>query len=594
MLTTSVILVLGITFVALILFATEFLPVDVTAFLVMVALMLTGILTPQEGLSGFSNVGTISVFALLVLGISFQSTGVVNYIGDRMERWVGPNELKTISIISLFSGVFSAFLNNTAIVAVLMPVCSRLSKFTNISVSKLLMPLSFSAMVGGTLTVIGTSTNVLVSGIYQDHYGLTIGIFEFFKIGLILFAAYMVYMLTIGRWLLPGEQADEEDLTKSYDVNQYLTQIKVLPDSPMAGTAVSNTEMVSRYNMRIIEIDRAGEKFSVPEDSFVIHTNDILVIKAYLEDLIELRERQKIRIVRKEKHLDEQDLTSEEAVLFEAVIGRNSFLVGQYLRDIDFIQLFQAVPLAIRRSGTALSKKISEVKIQFGDTLLLEARRSNLDKFVMSPDFIVMEKVKKPNFRRDKMLLSLIIVFEVIILAALNVMPLVLSALLGCALLFLTNCVSMKYVYRKMEWRVIFLLAGILPLGLAFEKTGTSQMIANGILGLVGDMSVNWVISCLFIITTLLTSFMSNNATAILLAPIGINMAQQLGLDPKPFLITIMFAASTSFITPIGYQTNTLIYGPGKYTFMDFVRVGGLLTLIVWFLISILIPYFYF
>lgn len=595
--TPQILFVLAIAAIAIVLFTTEYLEAEVTALLTMTILIVSGILSIEEGLSGFSHVATITVFALLILSLGLQSTGLVYYMGDKLEAFTGESEWRIYVMIVLVVGFLSAFMNNTAVVAIFMPVVIRLAAYAKVSPSRFLMPLSFAAMLGGTVTIIGTSTNIIVSSVYEEHYGTPFGIFEFSLLGILLFAASIVFMLLARTRLIPERKTAEEELTKSYKLSKYLTQVEVKKGSPMLGKRLKDTELVKRYNVDVIELIREGgegREIWVPNQIESIRESDLLTIKANLQEIIEIQGKQGIRI-KKNVHLDDHELTSEEAVLFEAVIGRNSFLVGKKIAEVDFQHLFKAIPLAIRSSGetTANTKKVSETEIHFGDVLLMEARRSNLNAFYTSPDFIVLERVKKPNLRRSKMLLSTFIVLFVVVTAALNILPIVTAALIGCIWMIVTGCLSMRYIYRKMDWRVFFLLAGILPLGIAVEKSGASMLIANTIVDIAGSSSPTFIISLLFLITTLLTSFMSNNATAVLLAPIAITIANKLGLDPKPFLVTVMFAASTSFLTPIGYQTNTLIYGAGQYTFMDFVKVGGLLTFLVWVLCTFLIPYLY-
>ncbi len=590
MITASVVIVVLICFAAIVLFITELLPVDVTAMLVMVALMLFGIVTPQEGLSGFSNVGTISVFALLVLSIGLESTGAINYLVNRIEGYASDSELKTIIAISLLVGISSAFLNNTAIVAIMLPITVRLANVSKLSVSKLLMPMSFAAMAGGCITIIGTSTNVIISGIHAERFGQPFGVFEFSLFGIILFILFLLYITLIGRHLLPGSNK-KTSLTEEYDLDKYLVQVEVMPNSSLIGKKITE-DFHPKYGIRVLEIMRGSGTVYIPSDVEKIQAADVMNIKTTVLSLVEVQQKLGLRIKRNIT-LDDQELTSEEAVLFEAVIGNNSYLLGKQVKDVDFRQMFDAIPLAVRRSGASVPTKVSEVEIQFGDTILLEARRSKLEKFYNSRDFIVLEKVKKPNFRQRHMILSALIVLGVVLTASTALLPLEVAGLTGVVLLFVTGCVSPRFVYRKMEWRIIFLLAGLIPLGVAVEKSGLSNAIADALLVNFGTLSPAFIISGLFAITILLTSFMSNNATAILLAPIAITLAEKLGLDPKAFLITIMFAASTSFLTPIGYQTNTLIYGPGKYKFWDYLKVGSLLTLLFWLAATILIPWLY-
>ncbi len=590
MITVPMIIVLLICLGAIILFVTELIPIDVTGLMVAVTLMLFGIVTPQEGLSGFSNVGTISVFALLALSIGLESTGAVNYLVNRIESRTIRGEASTITGISLMVGFCSAFLNNTAIVAIMLPVAVRLSNISGISVSKLLMPLSFAAMAGGCITIIGTSTNIIIAGIYADKTGLEFGIFEFSALGLILFFIYLAYMLLLGRHLLP-DQGKPKTLIEDYEVEKYLTQVEVMKKSSMIGKSIG-ADFHPKYGIRIIELIRSDGTVYFPDQTVTIQNGDLINLKTTALSMVELQSKLGLKIKR-DVQLDENDLTSEQTVLFEAIIGNNSYLVGKQVKNVDFMNLFNAVPLAVRRSGTALPIKVSEVEFQFGDSILMEARRENLEKFYNSKDFIVLEKVKKPNFRRAHILNSAIIVAAVILLASLGILPLEVAALTGLVVMFITGSVSPKYVYRKMEWKIIFLLAGMIPLGIAVENSGLSDFLVNGVIEYFGELSPTYVISALFAITVLLTSFMSNNATALLLAPIAMSLASKMGVDPKAFLITIMFAASTSFLTPIGYQTNTLIYGPGKYTFKDYLKVGSILTFLFWIAATILIPRLY-
>ncbi len=574
---------------AIFLFSTEKLPVDSTSILIMVLLMITGLVTPSEGISGFSHVGTLSVFTLLVLSVGLQSTGAVGYLGDITEKYASKGELKSLIFISFIAGIPSAFLNNTAIVAILLPVVIRLSEISGVNESKLLMPLSFAAMAGGSVTIIGTSTNVIVSSIHETNFGTPFSIFEFSLLGIILFFAYLIYMLLIGRYLLPD---NKKELTSNYELQDFLLQIKILENSPLVGKTIIESGL-DEYRIRTLEIIRdGGEIASVPDWDERLKANDQLLIKAQLNTLIENKRKLGIEI-NKEGKLDETSLSSENAMLFQAVIGNNSFLLGKKIKEIDFKELFGAVPLAIRRHGEALNQKVSEIELRFGDTILMEARRKNLDRFSNSRDFIVLEKIKKSNFRSNKMIISCLIVLAVVLLASTGILDLVVAGFLGVSAMYLTGCVSPKYVYQKVEWRIFFLLAGVIPLGIAVEKTGLGELIANSITQFTGTGSPQLVIAMLFALTVLLTSIMSNNATAVLLAPIAISLSAKMGINPKALLVTVMFASSTSFLTPIGYQTNTLVYGPGRYKFIDYFKVGGILTLIFWILSVILIPIFY-
>lgn len=591
MLTVPILIVFAIVAVAFVLFVTEWVEADVTAMLVMVLLLLSGVLTPAESLSGFSHEGTITVFALLVLSLGLQSTGVVNWIGNNMERITGRTELRIMIVLSVVVAFASAFVSNTAVVAILLPVVNRLAKFANISASRLLMPLSFAAMTGGTITLIGTSTNIIISSIHEEHTGEAFGVFEFAVLGLILFLGYLIYLVFPGRLIIPDHKSNDE-LTKDYQLEAYLTQVVVGANSPLIGKPILESDLVVHHRVLVLNIIRDQTNVWLPDQVDRIKANDVLVIKSRADMLMAIQNELELQIV-KDVALDDKELTSEDAVLIEAVIGRNSFLVGKVISKVDWRYIFGAIPLALRRSGAPVSINVREAVIQFGDVILFEARRSKLSLFHNSPDFIVLGRIKKENLRKDKIMMSSLIVAGSILIAATGLLPLVTAALVGCILLFLSGSVSMRYIYRKMEWRVFFLLAGILPLGIAIEKTGASALIAEAFLQLMGAATPATVISVLFVVTLLLTSFISNAATAILVAPIAIEMAERMNVSPKAYLVAVMFAASTSFLTPLGYQTNMLIYGAGQYKFGDFVKVGGGLSILVWLLASYFIPRLY-
>lgn len=564
--------------------------------------MLTGLVSPAEGLSGFSHPATITVLALLILSVGLQSTGFVYFLSSNLIKFTGKSETRILLVIIFIVGISSAFMNNTAIVAIFLPVVVRCANFANISVSRVLMPLSFAAMIGGTLTIIGTSTNIVVSSLSQSYGYKAFNIFEFVLLGIILLIAFIFYWFLIGNRLIP-KRDDSLDLTKQYNIDKYLTEVIVKPNSPMIGKPLSDRLFGVGSKVEVIEIIRAdGTKF-VANQINNIRAGDHFIIKANIEDLKTIIKAQGWQISQTSKNVTDSDLTSKDTILVEAVIGRNSFLIGKDIKSIDFRSTFGAIPIAMRRHGEALTKSLSDSIIQFGDTLLMEAQKAQVEKFYNSPDFIILQRIRRSTRFQSKMWLSLIIVAITIIVASIHqqlnnlfdtkVLDLTVVMLTGAAALVLTGCVRMPYIYRKIEWKVIFLLAGLIPLGIAFENSGASQLFADGILQYMGNSSPRLIISALFLVTIILTSFMSNNATALILTPIAISIASGLGIDPKPFLVAVMFAASTSFLTPVGYQTNMLVYGPGNYQFSDFLKVGGLLTILFWILATIFIPMLY-
>lgn len=581
-------IVLALLVGAVALFATERLPVDLVALLVMSTLMLVGIITPQEGLAGFSNMATVTVGAMFVLSAGLFRTGVVNYIGGWISRVGRRGLFPSLVAIMLVAGGISAFINNTAAVAIFIPIVLELSREARVSPSKLLIPLSFASMFGGVCTLIGTSTNILVSTIAANHGQPAFRMFEFAPLGLVLFLAGFVYMLVFGIRLIPVRRTPG-DLTQNFRLNNYLTELVVLPGSAAVGVPLIDTSLVRDYDVDVLEIFRDRREIVVPVASTVIHAGDVLRVRGDVRSLTDLEGLAGMALKPRMKWRD-NDLESLEALLIEAVVAPNSVLEGRSLRKINFRKNFGANVLALRHRGELMRNNLADTPLRAGDALLVELRRDQLDQFKRSREFVIVSEVGLEKFRERRALMAMLIIAGVVLFAALGVLPIVVSAVVGCVLMILLGCLTLEEAYGAIEWRVIFLLAGVLTLGLALEKTGAAQLLSSGVLSVVGGFGPFAIISAFYLLTSLLTEAMSNNATAALMAPIAIATADSLGVDARPLLMAVAFAASASFMTPVGYQTNTLIYGPGHYHFSDFLRVGAPLNLMFWLLATILIP----
>jgi di/tricarboxylate transporter len=594
----NVILILIIILAAIVLFATEIISIDLTAMVIMVTLMLTGLVTPEEGIEGFSNTATVTILALFILSAGLQSTGAVNLLGRYMIKLVGRSKDLALAVILVVVGVVSAFINNTAVVVIFMPIVFRIAKFTNSSPARFLMPLSFAAMIGGACTVIGTSTNILVSEIYtgyQVDQGLEptgFGIFEFAGLGSIILLVFFFYMYFLGNRLIKTRDR-QQDLTSQYALKDFLTEIIITKDSPLAGKFLRDTFLKEEIEAEILEISNRHENVWLPSRSELLQEGDRVLLKVNAEDILKIQDEPGVAIVSRAE-MGDVDLQSKETTLVEVIVAPNSKVVRKKVKEVDFRNVYGAVPLAIRRRGTYLRKSISDVVLRFGDDVLLEARKESLPTLEQTFDFILTHEIDRPVFNRRKLILSVLIVFAVVVVASFGIQSILVTSLTGCVLMFLTDCITIREAYRNVEWKIIFLLAGLIPLGTAIVNTGAADLIASNISSSLGQYGPTAVVAVLFIITSMLTSIMSNNATAILLAPIAIGLAAEMQLpDPKAFLITIMFAANTSFITPVGYQTNTLIYGPGNYRFADFFKVGGILTIIIWVLVTLIVSTLY-
>jgi di/tricarboxylate transporter len=576
---------------AVILFVTEKLPVDLVALVIIAVLLLSGVITPEEGLAGFSNTATVTVGAMLVLSAGLVKSGAMNLLGSGL-NWLSRRGTATMLLtMMIVIGAISAFMNNTATVAMLLPVVVGMAHETRVGPSKLLMPLSFASMFGGVCTLIGTSTNILVSSVAERYGQPGFGMFEMAPLGLVFFAAGTLYMLAAGFRLIPDRRPDG-DLTERFSMGDYLTEIVILPEAKSVGATIADCPLTREIDLDILEVRRNAGRLLSPDPFTVLQAGDVLLVRSNVAQIKRLQERAGIAL-KPDMQWRDKDLESDQTQLMEAVVAPYSVLDGRSLKGIRFRDNFGATVLAVRHHGQVVHDNLNERTLRGGDVLLLKVRRDGLDRLRDSPAFVMLSDVGFPAFRTHKLLIALAIVAGVVGTAALNLFPIVVSAIIGCVLLVLTGCLTMEEAYSAVEWRIIFLLAGVLTLGVALEKTGAASLLSNWLIATVGVWGPVALVSAFYFVTSLLTETMSNNATAALLTPIAIAAAQSMGLDPRPFLMAITFAASASFMTPVGYQTNTLIYGPGQYTFGDFLRIGTPLNILFWLLATLLIPVFW-
>lgn len=589
--TYEIAFVFAVLVLAVFLFVTEKLSVDLVALVVMALLLVSGVISATEGLAGFSNTATITVASMFIISTGLFKTGAVNFLGVFVNQIFQQNFYVAMIVVMILVGFLSAFINNTPVVAIFLPILLGVARETKISASKLLMPISFASMFGGVCTLIGTSTNILVSSIAEKKGLPAFSMFEFAPLGIILFIVGTIYMLTVGVRLIP-ERRGEGDLSENFSLSEYVTEIVLLPEAASIGHKIRNSPLVKDLEINIIEIRRGEEVFHQPSGEVVLLEDDILRVRCDLEKIRALQEREGVSFKPQVKWADE-NVTTEDYKLIEAVISLNSVIIGNSLQKIGFRERFGANVLAIRHHGKLLREKISDTPLSAGDVLLIEAHQDRLKSIKRSKDLIVVSESNTVEFRRNKIIFSLLIVAGVVLSAGFGLAPIVVSAVSGAILLILLGCLTLEEAYEAIDWKIIFLLAGILSLGVALEKSGAAEIISSQIVSSVGTLGLVALVSAFYLLTSLLTETMSNNATAALLAPIAIATAATLNVNPQPFLMAITFAASSSFITPVGYQTNTMIYGPGQYKFTDFIKVGTPLNFIFWILATILIPMFW-
>ena len=567
-----------------VLFTSEKYPLDIVAMLGLGVLLILGLVTPQEGFSGFSNHATLTVAAMFVLGAGLQKTGATGVVGRLMIRF-SRNHFTALVVIMVTITVMSAFVNNTAAVAVFIPLVTILATRRNISASKLLIPLSYASQFGGVCTLIGTSTNLLVSAISEDAGYGAFSMFEFTRMGLILFVAGVAFFLLFGRWLLPDRQQGR--LATTYHLGEYVTELRIRAKSPLVGKSVVESRLGEDHDITVIRVLTDEENGWAPLRR-VLQPDDVLLVHGSLPDLIRLRGTMGLRI-NADFELRDEALQGEDLRLVQSLVAPGSKLVGRTLKETDFRNRYKALVLAMQRRGETIHEKLSGIELVVGDSLLIQTHVREMQSLRRSSDFIVLNELPGTALRR-KAPLAVGILVAVVGLAAFDVVPILVSALLGCVALVMTRILKPEDVYRSINWQVIFLLAGILPLGVAMHTSGASGFIAEHAVGMVGHMGPVAVLAAIYLLAAVMTETMSNAAAAVLLAPIAISTAEQIGVDPRPFLMAITFAASTGFSTPVGYQTNTMIYNPGGYKYTDFLRAGVPLNLIFWVLSVVFIP----
>lgn len=589
-LTYEILIVFLVVAVTLVLFITERLPVDITSFLVMVTLILLGLVFPdsfpsiKQGLSGLSNPATITVLAMFILSAGIQRTGIIHALGKKVFSFVGNSEFRQILAIGLIVAPISGFINNTAAVAIILPMILDLSKRSGIAATKLLIPLSFFGMLGGTLTLIGTSTNILASSILIDSNVLEneIGMFEFTKLGLIVLAVGTVYLLTIGRFLLPDrkEVTSAENILMAEDNNIYLTEVVVRKNFAGIGKTLAEHKFTDRTDIKVLKLIRAGQSYIKDVDHKTLEEGDILVLSGNEQHILNLKTKKGMNII---PNFDEtqRKYSIKNTKIVKVLLKNAKLFEKKTIAQFGFWEKFSIKIVGIHR-GDLTTKKLEDTELKGGDVMLVQGSLANLQKLKEGDDFLLLDTVEN-EFQPEKIWITLAIIAAVTLSSAFMGVPIVASALVGVMAMVLTKCIEAKGLYDLVNWKVIFLLTGMIPLGIAMQKSGAGDFLAGGIVSIAGDISPFILLMMIYLITTLLTEIISNNAAVVLLIPIVISVTYSLGLNPFAFSLAVMFAASTSFLSPVGYQTNTMVYASANYKFSDFIKVGAPLNMILLF-----------
>lgn len=593
---TGVIITLVIIIVAIVLFATELLSIDLVAMLIMISLVLSGVVTPEEGIAGFSNPATITVAFMFVLSAALLKTGALQSVAHQLSAIFRKSYRLGMVLMMLMIALFSAFVNNTPVVAVFIPVVMQIAYASGQPPSKMLIPLSFASIMGGMCTLIGTSTNILVSGIAEKHGLPGFQMFELGLVGVPLLLAGLLFMGFIGLRILPDRSKDRS-LSERFGLRDYLTELQLMPGSELSGQRIMDSALVKELEMDIIEVVRGQQRFTMPPGDFRLQADDLLKVRCDVAKVKALKERVKI-IADNTLKVGDNFLGEKNTSLVELVVTADSSFANHTLKSLDFRRTYRAIPLAIRHRNEVLHEQLYSLPLVPGDVILAEVKQHylpNLKQMEAQQDapFVLLSEDPLTDFNRRQFGIVISVIALVIAAATLQVLPIMVGTIAGVLALVLMRCLSMVEVYEAINWKIVFLLAGALSLGTAMSNTGLDGLIAGGLIERIGPYGPVALVSGLYLLTALLTELMSNNATAALLAPIAIATAQQLGISPTPLLVAVTLAASASFMTPIGYQTNTMVYSAGGYRFGDFFKVGVGLFLIFWMLASLLIPWLF-
>lgn len=593
---TEIIIVLTLLAIALILFGTEKLPVDVVGILLVIGLVLSGVLNVNQALSGFGDNVIITIGGLFVLTGGLIKTGLVDLVGRRLYKIAGSNEFMLTALIMGVAAVSASVLKNTTTTAMFLPVVMGLAERAKIPPSKLLMPLAFGAILGGSCTLIGTSTNLAVSGAMQRYGMAGYSMFELTAVGVITVAVGMVYMLTIGRKMLPT-RGGEDSLTEQYHIREYISELIVLPGSHLIGKTLAEADFHNELELNVLGIIRGKDAERIlpgPRDR--IQLNDLLVVEGKLANILNVKTQAGLEI--------KADFTASDDVfegagveLFEVLVMRDSKLVGQTLRSLDFRRSYNLTVLAVNRHGQNFVEKLSDLMLEFGDVLLVQGRRRRVEPLVVDGEILLLEDLSKGAMRTDKRPWALAAFGLFLVLSLSKVVigydvPLAVAVLLGVMLLLATKTVRYAELYSLIDFRLLVLIACMMSFGIAMEQTKTDVFLADLIVRYFEQYGSIAVLAGFFALTVALTQPMSNQAAALVVLPVAVKTAVALGLNPRTFAVAITYAASFSFITPLE-PACILVYTPGRYTFMDFVKIGTILTIVVFAVAMLLVPAFW-
>jgi di/tricarboxylate transporter len=586
--TPAIALLLALIAVALVFFSFEWVPTDVVALGLLLALVLTGLLPPKEAFAGFASDTVIMILGLLLMTAALTKTGVVELTGRAILRRAGTRPETLLLVILVACATLSAFISNTAAAAFFLPVVLGVANKSRVSPSRLLMPVAFASILTSSVTLISTSSNLVISGLMTNLGEAPIGMFELAPVGVPLALAGLAYVYFIGRKLIP-ERAPAEGLLDQFGVRPFISEVLVLADSPLVGKTLGEASFGRDLDLAVVRVLREPSAYLWPRRELVLQAGDVLLVEGRRADVLKVKDTAGIEM-RPDVTLSDPDLRSEEASLVEALIVPRSPLAGRTLRTVSLRERFGVQVLGINRHGRNLVEKLSRTPLRIGDVMLVQGRAQGIARMADEGLVSVLQSVNEPRVHRAKAWRSVAVFAAALGLATSGVLPLAVAVLLGAFVMFVTGCIAPADAYREVEWRAVILIACMLALGEAMMRTGTAQFLAAHVAAWTSGLSPLALLAGFFLLTVALTQPMSNQAAAAVILPIALQTAHHLGLNPRTFAMGIAVAATCSYLTPLE-PACLMVYGPGRYRFMDFVRVGGPLVAVLFALAMWLVPW---
>lgn len=629
--TLQIVILLIILVIAVILFSLENLPADITAMGILLILTITGLLPPDKAFVGFGSDTVIMIFGLLILTTTLVYTGAVDYAGRALLRITGKHPRRLLTVIMITSAALSAFISNTATTALFIPLTLNLARKMKINASKLLMPLAFASILASSVSLVSSSTNIVISGVLKQYTMPPLGMFELASVGLPVAVIGLAYMVWIGNHMIPERGTQEHQEPR--ESRPYLSEVQLRPDSPLVGKTLAETRLGQDLDLTVLRVARNKNRYLVPQAQLRLAPKDKLLVEGNRDNLLKFAMTHADPVAMHKSPTPKEDAAAspvntptdkgasteevrdngspspdqtltaplnplpeanqpqtEDIQLVEVILLPRTGLIGRTLESLQFRQRFGLQVLGINRGGKQIYRKLSQIALRTGDQLLVQGPRTAILRLDRQNTFRIISTLDIPRPNHRSALTAVAIFAGVLLLATINLISLPVAVWLGAILVFVTNCINPDVAYHSIEWKAIIVIGSMLAIGQAMIHTGTAEFLAHQVVRLTANTSPIWMLSAFFALTMLLTQPLSNQAAAIIVLPIALETAHQLGLNPRTFAVMIAVGASCSFITPLE-PACLMVYGPGRYKFSDFIRVGAPLTIVIYLIAILIVPW---